>query len=517
VHENEPGVEPGYRNVDEEWVDAPASTVDAIRAVLGPPPEMPPVVTELGSADSEGRDLGYHRRADGRLLIVTPNACPLPARTWGLAVQLYSLWSRASAGMGDLEDLRSFGQWASGAGAGMVLVNPLTASNPGPGQQSSPYYPSSRLFLNPLYLRVDGASAPVVPGARIDRDAVWDVKVPLLEAEFARFGGDPAFDRFLAERGPLLDGFAEFCARHEGREDDPDRVRFHAWLQWRLDEQLRRAGAEVGLVGDLPVGVDPGGADAWLWRDVFVPSMRVGAPPDTFQPEGQEWGLPPFDPYKLQAAEYEPFIQTVRAALRHGAGLRVDHVMGLFRLFWIPEGSPPSAGTYVRYPWRDLLGILCLEATRAGAFVVGEDLGTVEPWVRDELAARNVLSYRILWFEDEPPSTWPEKAMAAVTTHDLPTIAGVSSGRDGDPSFRPKLSGAALDDAVQRAYGALAASPCLLVAATLEDVFGVEERPNRPGTLDEWNWSRPLPEPLEELVTDPRLAAAVETLNARGS
>jgi 4-alpha-glucanotransferase len=337
----------------------------------------------------------------------------------------------------------------------------------------------------------------------------------LLEAEFDGFAGDPDFDRFVADRGPLLYGFASWCAKHEGRDGDQDRVRFHSWLQWRLDRQHARAASTIGLVGDLPVGVDPGGADAWLWRDVFVPSMRIGAPPDKVNADGQEWGLPPFDPWKLQAAQYEPFIQSVRAALRHGAGLRVDHVMGLFRLYWVPEGGSPRDGTYVRYPWRDLLGILALEATLAGAFVVGEDLGTVDPWMRDELAARNVLSYRLLWFEQEPPSRWPAKALAAVTTHDLPTIAGVFTGADGDDSFRSKLSGDTVEEAVQRAYAALAGSPCLLAAATLEDVLGVVERPNYPGTLDEWNWSRPLPEPLEVLVEDPRLAQVATTLNAR--
>jgi 4-alpha-glucanotransferase len=516
--EQDRGVERGYANVDDEWVEAPAATVEAILAVIGTPPAHPPVVAVVGTAEARGEVLGYHRLDDGRRLIVVPAACPLPAgRTWGPAVQLYAMWSRAGAGMGDLEDLRVFGQWAASQGAGMALVSPLFAANPGEGQQSSPYYPSSRLFLNPLYLRVEGASLPVTPGQRIDRDEVWRVKLPLLEHEFGAFAGDPTFDAFRAERGPLLHGFATFCARHEGREEDQDRVRFHTWLQWRLDQQHAAAASAIGLVGDLPVGVDPGGADAWLWRDVFVPSMRVGAPPDAFNPDGQDWGLPPFDPWKLQAAEYEPFIQTVRAALRHGAGLRVDHVMGLFRLYWVPEGGSPADGTYVRYPWRDLLGILALEATMAGAYVVGEDLGTVEPWVREELAARNVLSYRLLWFESDPPSAWPEKALAAVTTHDLPTIGGVCSEVDGDERFRSKLSGATVQDAVVGAYGSLGASPCLLVAATLEDVLGVVERPNRPGTLDEWNWSRPLPLPLEELVDDPRLASVVRTLNARGS
>jgi 4-alpha-glucanotransferase len=259
-------------------------------------------------------------------------------------------------------------------------------------------------------------------------------------------------------------------------------------------------------VHDLPVGVDPAGADAWLWRDVMVESMRVGAPPDRFQPEGQDWGLPPFDPFKLRAAGYEPFVQLLRAAFRHAAGLRVDHVMGLFRLYWIPVGASPTEGTYVRYPWRDLLGILTLEATNAGAFVVGEDLGTVEAWVRQELAGRDILSYRLLWFEDDPPSQWPEKALAAVTTHDLPTVGGMLAATgDGRP----------VREAVRSGYAALAESPCLLVAATLEDALEVMEQPNQPGTVNEWNWSRALPLPLERVVEDPGLAEVARILNAR--
>jgi 4-alpha-glucanotransferase len=261
------------------------------------------------------------------------------------------------------------------------------------------------------------------------------------------------------------------------------------------------------LVHDIAVGVDPAGADAWLWRDVVVDGARVGAPPDKFNPDGQDWGLPPFDPWRLRAAGYEPFIQVLRAAFRHGAGVRIDHVMGLFRLYWMPAGADPRDGTYVRYPWRDLLGIVALEASRAGAFVVGEDLGTVEPWVRDELAQRNVLSYRLLWFESDPPSRWPEKALAAVTTHDLPTVAGMVTATGAHEG--------SVRDAVRHGYAELAASPCVLVAATLEDVLEVHEQPNRPGTVDEWNWSRPLPLRLEQLVGDERLAEVVTTLNAR--
>ena len=512
----------GYENVDHDWVVAPEATVAAIRAVLATDapstarvldertPAPTPVRTEDGGSVAAGEPLplGYHVSGDGERLIVVPARCPLPSRGWGVVAQLYSLVSSASAGMGDLEDLRALGRWAHSAGASWVLVNPLHAVLPGEPQQASPYYPSSRLFLNPLYLRVDGVSLPV--GARIDRDSVWRAKVPALEREFGEFvagGGSASFDEFLAGRGPLLYGYAAFCARYEGREGDQDRVRFHAWLQWRLDVQLTAASREVGLVHDLAVGVDPAGADAWLWRDVLVDSMRVGAPPDKFNPDGQDWGLPPFDPFRLRAAGYEPFIQIVRSAMRHGVGLRIDHVMGLFRQFWVPAGGSPGEGTYVRYPWRDLLGIVCLEAVRAGVFVVGEDLGTVERWVRDELAARDILSYRLLWFEEQPPARWPEKALAAVTTHDLPTVAGLVRAVRG-PS-------APVWPAVRDGYALLAGSPCLVVAATLEDVLEVEEQPNQPGTVGEWNWSRPLPLLLEDVVRDRRLAEVAAILNSR--
>jgi 4-alpha-glucanotransferase len=515
------GVEEGYENVDHQWVAAPASTVKAIRSLVADAPPARarvvdagslapgPVRTEDGGSLSAGEPVpaGYHTLLDGdrESLIAVPPRCPLPARGWGLVVQLYSLLSAGSAGIGDLEDLRQLGGWVRSAGGDVVLTNPLHATLPGEPQQASPYYPSSRLFLNPLYLRVPEVSVAV--GDRIDRDAVWRAKLPALEREFTAFSGGPDFDAFLAERGPLLYGFAAFCARYEGLEGDQDRVRFHAWLQWRLDQQLAAAAAEVGLVQDIAVGVDPAGADAWLWRDVVVEGARVGAPPDTFNPEGQDWGIPPFDPWRLRAAGYEPFIQVLRAAFRHGAGVRIDHVMGLFRLYWIPTGADPRMGTYVRYPWRDLLGIVALEAWRAGAFVVGEDLGTVEPWVRDELVARDVLSYRLLWFENEVPSAWPERALAAVTTHDLPTVAGMVAATGAH--------GGSVADAVRDGYAQLAASPCRLVAATLEDILEVVEQPNRPGTLDPWNWSRPLPRRLEELVEDPRLAEVATILNAR--
>ncbi|MFP5375742.1 MAG: 4-alpha-glucanotransferase, partial [Acidimicrobiia bacterium] len=420
---------------------------------------------------------GYHwlrRQPDGHAvrLIVAPPACFLPEglRTWGWAVQLYAARSTTSWGMGDLGDLERLGRWSRGQGAGMVLVNPLHAAQPAGPQQPSPYSPSSRSFRNPLYLRVEdvpgaataggdlealaAAGRALNEGRLVDRDEVWRLKSAALERLWAAFPGDPAFRRWCDEQGDPLLGWARFCAIAERhgvpwaswpaalrRPDGPavaafarraaDRVRYHQWLQWLLDRQLARAGRALPVVQDLAVGVDPGGADAWLWQDAMALDVRVGAPPDEFATRGQDWGLPPFDPWRLRAAAYEPLVTTLRAAFRHAGGVRIDHVMGLFRLFWVPTAAAsPAEGTYVTYPWRDLLGILALESHRAGAWVVGEDLGTVEPFVRDELGRRRVLSYRLVWFEPEPPKTYPAQALAAVTTHDLPTVAGLWTGSD---------------------------------------------------------------------------------------
>jgi 4-alpha-glucanotransferase len=285
---------------------------------------------------------------------------------------------------------------------------------------------------------------------------------------------------------------------------------------------------------DLPIGVDPDGADAWAWQDSLATGASVGAPPDRYVKRGQDWGLPPFVPHRLRALGYQPFIETIRAALRHAGGLRIDHVMGLFRLFWIPLGLTPAEGGYVRYPADDLLAIVALESHRAGAFVVGEDLGTVETGVRERLAANGVMGYRVLWFEDGPTARYPELAMAAVTTHDLPTIAGLWSGADiaeqhalglepnetALEATRKRLSvatgtapGSRIEDVIEGTHRVLARAPSLLVTATLDDALAVPERPNVPGTTQERaNWSIALPAPLETLQTTPlalRIAAAL--------
>jgi 4-alpha-glucanotransferase len=253
---------------------------------------------------------------------------------------------------------------------------------------------------------------------------------------------------------------------------------------------------------------------------------------------GQDWGSPPLVPWRLQAAEYAPFIESVRNTIAGAGGLRIDHVMGLFRLWWIPEGSAPTDGAYVRYPADDLLDIIALESHRARAVVVGEDLGTVEPGVREALAERGILSYRVLWFEEDDPAEWPTSALAAVTTHDLPTVAGLWTGADVDDQVTStgmsradaraarsdlvdRLRAAGLDDdasaeqAVVTAYERLAGAPSVLLSLALEDAVGQERRPNMPGTTDRENWSIPLPVALEDLDDQPLVRRLVEIVSRR--
>jgi 4-alpha-glucanotransferase len=311
------------------------------------------------------------------------------------------------------------------------------------------------------------------------------------------------------------------------RDAEPDRLAFHAWVQWCFDRQLADASAPIRRVADMPVGVDPGGFDAWDWQEQLALGATVGAPPDRFNRVGQDWGLPPFVPHRLRAAGYRPFVDTIRAQLRHAGGLRIDHVLGLFRLWWVPHGDGPARGAYVRYPTDELLEIVAIESHRAGAVVIGEDLGTVPSGVRRELHRRNVLSTRLALFERVPPRRYPRNAYAAVTTHDLPTMAGLvrrsdlddqaAAGVVPDPDavelLRGRLFSAAgarvdgmtLDELVVELHRRLAAAPSVLVAPTLDDALLAERRPNQPGTYGDQrpNWSIPLPKSLEELAADP--------------
>jgi 4-alpha-glucanotransferase len=518
-------------------------------------------------------------------LIVTPPWLGLPAsmgerRGWGLAAQLYSVRSRQSWGVGDLVDLTDLAVW-SGAqlGADYLLVNPLHAAEPVAPMEPSPYLPTSRRFFNPLYVRVERipeyAVLPAAERARIeqladgvhraldtadviDRDTAWTAKRAALRIVYdgPRSAGRE-LDRaaFVRRHGDALRHFATWSvlAQEHGNdyrtwpaelqdvhspavaaaaEEHHAEIDFETWLQWVVDEQLEAAqakalaaGMALGTMHDLAVGVHPGGADAWRMRSTYASAVQVGAPPDAFNQVGQNWSQPPWRPDRLEELGYAPFRDLIAAVLRHAGGVRVDHIIGLFRLWWIPEGRPPSEGAYVRYDHEAMIGVLALEAMRAGAVVVGEDLGVVEPSARDYLASRGVLGTSILWFERDgegKPLTaerWREHCLASVTTHDLPPTAGYLAGehvrlRDelgllersleeetasddaereswlAEIRSRDLLSGDAdTERTVLALHRYLALTPARLLNAALTDAVGDRRTQNQPGTTDEYpNW-----------------------------
>jgi 4-alpha-glucanotransferase len=536
-------------------------------------------------------------------VVVAPPTLPEPPRTWGWMLQLYALRSARSWGIGDLADLREFLTWTvTTHGSGAVLVNPLHAVTPTCPVQPSPYSPSSRRFINPLYLRITDIGAyrragPVLrtevdalwidstgagsrgvdsTGERIDHDAVWRAKRAALELLWQSEGAPcPVMPEGLRD-------FATFCAlaqRHGPRwsrwsselrhpataSADPRQVAFHAWVQQQCNEQLAAvkeaaSGMAIGVVHDLAVGVDPEGADAWALQDVLATGVTVGAPPDTFNQQGQDWGLPPWRPDRLAATGYAAYRDMLRAVLAHADGLRIDHIAGLWRLWWVPPGASPAQGTYVHYDAEAMLAVLALEAHRAGAVVIGEDLGTVEPEVTETLAAQRMLGCAVLWFaRDEqapgapllPPQRWPRCAAASISTHDLPTAVGFLRGEhvraraalgllndDTAEWAQARAERAELisllraegllgtedlgteneDESVVAMHALLARTPCQLLLASPYDVVGEIRQPNLPGTVDEYpNWRLPLPVTLEQLQRDPRVRRVVAALRSAGN
>ena len=431
-------------------------------------------------------------------LVVTPARLELPAtlrdrQSWGFMIQLYSLRSRRSWALGDLADLGDLAAWSAAEhDAEFVLVNPLHAAEPVAPMEPSPYRPTSRRFANPVYLRVEDVPevAYLSPADRavveehaaalrsltlgadtLDRDRVWSAKrtaLELLHRQPRHESRQRSFDAFRNREREGLRNFATWCAlaEHFGlpsstwpadvhdpastrvaalRDELSDRVSFYEWLQWCLDEQLAaaqraatEAGMTIGVMHDLAVGVHPEGADPWALASTLASGVSVGAPPDAFNQLGQDWMMRPWRPDRLAEVGYAPYRDMMRTILRNAGGLRIDHVIGLFRLWWVPPGCRPSEGTYVSYDHEALVGILVLEAHRAGAVVVGEDLGTVEPWTRDYLGQRGILGTSVLWFEKdaagEPlaPDQWREMCLATVTTHDLPPTAGYLAGEHID-------------------------------------------------------------------------------------
>jgi 4-alpha-glucanotransferase len=526
--------------------------------------------------------LGWHRLRHGDrevTLVVVPVELPEPPETWGWMLQLYALRSAGSWGMGDLADLRSFVE--NSHGAGLILLNPLHAITPTLPVPASPYSPSSRRFANPLYLRIadvaeyqlaDAETKARVDALRppnrdlIDYTEVWRAKLAALELLWP-FAAPPN-----TEADPGLTDFAVFCALAEkhgpnwqewpadpGRPDD-DRVAFHVWVQHLVEQQLAAAneaatGMPVGVVHDLAVGIDPSGADGWLLRDVLAAGVHIGAPPDAFNQLGQDWGLAAWRPDQLIETGYAAYRDMLRRIFRHAGGLRVDHVAGLWRLWWVPPGMGPAEGTYVHYDPEAMLGILALEAHRAGAVVIGEDLGTVLPEVTEGLERMNMLGSAVLWFTrdwDDPDSVfvpaadYPRNALATVSTHDLPTAAGFLAGEqvrvraelgqlagsvadeqrnaDADRAqLLVALTGEGLitedstpEEIVVAMHEFLARTPCRLVTASLYDVLGILDQPNLPGTTDEYpNWRMPITTSLEQIEVDPRVARIAALLSAR--
>lgn len=555
---------------------------------------------ELPAGLEPGR---YTLDTDGRAatVVVAPPSLPDPPRTWGWMLQLYALHSARSWGIGDLGDLADLVRTTGREhGAGAVLLNPLHAITPVPPVQPSPYTPSSRRFTTPLAVRVTDLDAyaaadaatraevdalrPEQAGDRIAHDRVWAAKRSALEALWRHEGRPPPHDP-----EPGLDEFATFCAlaeRHGGRwrqwpeplrrpgsaavaaarAELAPRVAFHGWVQQQADAQLaevrraaREAGMPVGVIHDLAVGCDPEGADAWAMQDVLALDASIGAPPDAFNQRGQTWGLPPWRPDRLAESGYAAFRDMVRALLGHADGLRIDHVMGLWRLWWVPEGRSADRGTYVSYDADAMLATLLLEAHRANALIVGEDLGTVLPEVREEMDRSHVYGSTVLWFSrapdpetggDEgplqPPSRWPERSVATISTHDLPTAPGFLRGEhvriraelgllDDPVAERAKAAAerselvallveqgllesadAGEDEIVVAMHALLASAPCRLVLASLYDVLGETRQPNLPGTVDEYpNWRLPLPVPLERAMADRRVSRVAAVMSGR--
>jgi 4-alpha-glucanotransferase len=583
------GVSVSYWDWQGQEVIVSDQTLAAIVAVL----ETVPMKTVP-------RAEGAHRPPDA--------VAPVPAaRSWGFAVQLYSLRSRGSWGHGDLRDLADLAAWsARDLGAGFVLINPLHAAEPLPPVSASPYLPMSRRWVSPLYLRIEdipeykglsyserrrltSLSQPLrlasQTPALIDRDAVWTAKrealemlrkVPLADERQASFG------EFRARHGQALEDWAAWCAlaevhgpdyrtwparlryprseEREGRRGDlAAQAEFHTWVQWLVASQVeaaqaaaRSAGMSIGIIADLAIGAHPGGADAWADQEFFAQDFTVGAPPDAFNQRGQDWGLPPMHPRALAAAGYRPLDDLVNANLSLGGGLRIDHVMGLSRLWWIPAGAPPTEGAYVYYDAPGTLGTLAAAAAPSGSVVVGEDLGTVEPWLREALAARGILGTQMLWFErgwsGEPlaPQWWRANSLVTVSTHDLPPAAAFLSGQqvtdrlelglltrseaeeraESDrtvsewigalaqeglllPGTRPSA-----DEFTVALYGYLAKTPAKLIAVNLAEAAGETRSQNMPGTCDEYpNWKLPLCGPggepvlLEDLAASDRVRA----------
>ncbi|MGJ7513618.1 4-alpha-glucanotransferase [Pseudomonas baetica] len=533
---------------------------------------------------------------------------PTP-RAWGLSVQLYALRRNGDGGFGDTQALEDLARVAGERGAEALAISPLHAMFASDTRRYSPYSPSSRLFLNSLYcapgailgeraLRAAIAATGLADELRhlenlplIDWPAAADTKLRLLQALYEGFvqSEHPLhadFSSFRHAGGEALENHCRFEALQETRaargepldwrqwpeqwrnprsaalvefaEENAGRIGFHAFCQWLISRCLERAhaaarssGMSIGLIADLAVGADGGGSQAWSRQDELLASLTVGAPPDILNRAGQGWGISAFSPEGLVRNGYRAFIEMLRANFAHAGGLRIDHVMGLQRLWVIPNGSPPADGAYLYYPVDDLLRLLTLESHRHQAIVLGEDLGTVPDGLREKLIARSMLGMRVLLFEQDnthfkPILDWPDNALATTSTHDLPTLNGWWHGRDIDWNARLGLIDAnaeiewrhyrerereglrralsqdpqnfreeshETDQVLDASVRFLGHTRAPLVLLPAEDALGIEQQANLPGTIDTHpNWSRRLPGYSEALLDDPDAARRLELL-----
>jgi len=561
------------------------------------------IVTEQGErhlfAPELKLPLGYHdmRLGDctGRLIVTPDRAYDAgPGKSAGFGVMLFSLRSNHNWGVGDFRDLRDLIKWAAEAlHADFIALNPLHAIHNRRPYNTSPYLPNTIYYRNFLYLDVeavhgfdcikhkfeDGETRAELQRLRqtavVEYENVAALKRRALEMIFK--ANPPGRDcrEWIAGEGDLLRSYATYCALDEHlhcanpdlwvwtdwpeeyRDPESSAVRefaaghereilFHGWMQWQIDRQLceaqrcaHAAGMSIGLYHDLALATDRCGSDLWAHRAFFVPGCRVGSPPDGFAPGGQDWSFPPPNAERHREDGYRLFAQSIRKSLKHGGALRIDHVMRLFRLYWIPPGQDATQGAYVRERAEDLVRILALESVRARAVIVGEDLGTVGPEVRETLAAFGILSYRLLYFERNgeafrAPSEYPAQALASTTTHDLSTIAGFWKGCDIEARLRTGMIDQAAHDTQQanRArdkerllvalreagfladgagpefsgelhsaiLGYLASTPSRLWLINQEDLTKSLSQQNLPGTTAEYpNWSRKMRWSLEEL------------------
>jgi (1->4)-alpha-D-glucan 1-alpha-D-glucosylmutase len=490
--------------------------------------------------------LGYHQLVlDGNrddpptTIIVAPRACwqpPGEQKRWGLSSAVYGLASADDLGIGDFADVAATARAAGASGASFLGISPLHALFSADRSKVSPYWPSSRLFRDPIYIDprgvdglegaagrafADAASAGRLTAERggtlVDYHAVWRLKRSALWSAWQTFqaaGGSPAFDRFRSAQGEMLIRHATFEAfgeteRERGgkailppppdsrellafRRAENDRVAFHSWLQWIADEQLAKAhrdardcGMEIGLLADLAVGAAPIGSEVWSAETLYLTRLSIGAPPDQLAPQGQNWGLRTLDPLTMRKSGLTRFRQLVEANMRHAGGIRVDHVFQLRRLFLIPDGGSPHEGAYVSYPTEAMLAVLRIESQRARCLVVGEDLGTSPPDFAHTLGPSAILGYRVLYFERsedggfKPPAAYDEDAMAVINTHDLATLRGWWQGRDVEERLRYAISTSEEADAArqERSVDRYRLTQLLLAEGLLDDHSPPAEAP----------------------------------------